>query len=140
MSNNAAQNWHKERKAAADEMTVRLGPLFAELCHWAVNEQIEEALDLCEKMLAYKRQLSTNAAFFGARLTDCFRWARQFGVESPDWRELDIDEAGRAVHPGLISEDDYLDTLSRIGTDPELDPRQRLMMGSVSQTSPRSDV
>ncbi|WP_417522018.1 hypothetical protein [Marinobacter sp.] len=87
--------------------------------------------DLCEKMLVYKRQLSTNTAFFGARLTDFFRWARQFGVESPDWRELDIDEAGRTVHPGLISEDDYLDTLSRIGTDPELDARQRLMMGFV---------
>ncbi|MBQ0746062.1 MAG: hypothetical protein KBT73_05860 [Marinobacter sp.] len=91
----------------------------------------DEVTDLCEQLLAFKSETSANTSFFGELLSDFFRWARQFGVESPDWSELDIDEAGRTVSPGLISEDEYQEILTHIHDYSELDSDQRLMMGFV---------
>lgn len=91
----------------------------------------DSVTELCEQMLDYKRQSSANTSYFGERLSSFFRWARQFGVESPDWGELDIDEAGRTVSPGLIGEDEYLGTLSHISTHSELNSDHRLLMGFV---------
>lgn len=91
----------------------------------------ESVTELCEKLVEYKRQTSTNTSFFGERLSGFFQWAQQFGVESPAWGELDIDGTGRTVSPGLISENDYLDTLSHIDAERGLDSDQKLMMGFV---------
>lgn len=106
---------------------------FAQLAYSAnlVAMDNEEVTELCDQMLQFKRQSSTNTRYFAQRLLGFFNWAGQIGVESPDWTELDMDVDVRTVSPGLIGEQEYLETQHHIRSDSGLAREQRLMLGFV---------
>jgi integrase len=54
---------------------------------------------------------STRIGYVGRRLIEFHEWARQYGVEEPDWSELPLEAVQWAVSPGIILEQDYQDSL-----------------------------
>ena len=74
----------------------------------------EEVTELYRDMLDYKLLRSNTSAYFGKRLVDFHRWAKNFGVVDPDWSELDLEEEVRLVRPGVLSELDYQSSLKYI--------------------------
>jgi hypothetical protein len=51
MTYNAAQDWHGELELSAEEVTVRLGPLFQELSSWAVSQGLGHVLEVSYHIL-----------------------------------------------------------------------------------------
>ena len=87
--------------------------------------------DLCAEMVEYKQTTTESTGYFGQRLKEFFLWAKTFGVESPDWSELDIDSDSRHVSAGLVTEPEYLSCLSQLKSDPGLNQDEQLMLGFV---------
>lgn len=46
MTKEVAQDWHRSSVAVADNMTLRLGERFGDLCHWAVDQGLEFPVEL----------------------------------------------------------------------------------------------
>lgn len=91
----------------------------------------EDLTSLCEQMLEYKQLNSSRSEFFGKRLQDFFRWAKRFGVATPDWSELAMTDELRVVSPGLISESEYQACLQLLQSDDSLVREEQLMLSFV---------
>src|SRR5690554_4650183 len=46
MTKNVVQDWHRSSATIADNMTLRLGERFGDLCHWAVDQGLEFPVEL----------------------------------------------------------------------------------------------
>ncbi|WP_278351299.1 MULTISPECIES: hypothetical protein [Marinobacter] len=46
MTKEVAQDWHRSSATVADNMTLRLGERFGDLCHWAVDQGLEFPVEL----------------------------------------------------------------------------------------------
>lgn len=51
MTKDVAQDWHRNVSVEADELTVRLGEPFAEICSWAVERELELPLEVGYRIL-----------------------------------------------------------------------------------------
>jgi hypothetical protein len=51
MTQEITQDWHKNSISRPNELTVRLGERFSELCDWAANENLEDTLEICYTIL-----------------------------------------------------------------------------------------
>ena len=51
MTKDVAQDWHRNISATANELTVRLGEPFAEICSWAVERELELPLEVSYRIL-----------------------------------------------------------------------------------------
>lgn len=91
----------------------------------------DDLTSLCEQMLEYKQLSSSRSDFFGKRLQDFFRWAKRFGVATPDWSELAMADDLRVVSPGLISESEYQTCLQCLQSDESLVREEQLMLSFV---------
>jgi integrase len=70
--------------------------------------------DLCHQMLELQRHHGRDLRYFGARLLEFMTWAQSHGVSSPLWEELDLGVVRRTVAPGLLTEQDYLQSFRQI--------------------------
>jgi hypothetical protein len=52
MTKEVAQDWHRSSATVADNMTLRLGERFGDLCHWAVDQGLEFPVELSFHILA----------------------------------------------------------------------------------------
>ncbi len=90
----------------------------------------DEITDLYRSMLEFKRIRDNQIGYLGDRLYSFHRVARKAGVTDPDWAELSLGDEQRRVRPGLITETDYLHSLTLIKQQyPEND--QWLMLSFV---------
>lgn len=64
--------------------------------------------DLYHDMVESRRDRGKEVGYFGKRLKVFHRWAVTFGVQNPDWSEIDTADNHRSVSPGCISEKEYL--------------------------------
>lgn len=96
-----------------------------------VNLDSDEVTELCAQMLDYKYQTSKSTEYFGQRLKEFFRWASRFGVESPEWDELNIDSGYRTVSPGLITEMEYQSCQDIIQSNVSLEGDHKLFLSFV---------
>ena len=46
MTKDVVQNWHRNSSVSANDLTVRLGEHFAEICQWAAERELELALEV----------------------------------------------------------------------------------------------
>ncbi|MAY14130.1 MAG: hypothetical protein CMI06_02195, partial [Oceanospirillaceae bacterium] len=74
----------------------------------------DEITDLYRSMLEFKRIRDNQIGYLGDRLYSFHRVARKAGVTDPDWAELSLGDEQRRVRPGLITEADYLHSLTLI--------------------------
>ena len=74
----------------------------------------DEITDLYRSMLEFKRIRDNQIGYLGDRLYSFHRVARKAGVTDPDWAELSLGDEQRRVRPGLITETDYLHSLTLI--------------------------
>lgn len=51
MTKDVAQNWHRDFSEVANELTVRLGEPFAEICSWAAERELELPLEVSYSIL-----------------------------------------------------------------------------------------
>lgn len=79
-----------------------------ELLAYAIN-LIELDEDEITEFYSQIIQLSkvSDRPYVGARLLSFHRWARELGVEEPDWDEIDVPEQQDTVSAGFIFEKDY---------------------------------
>lgn len=68
----------------------------------------ESITDLYHDMVESRRDRDKEVGYFGKRLKSFHRWAMRFGVENPDWSEIDAGDYHRSVSPGCFTEKDYL--------------------------------
>lgn len=74
----------------------------------------DDITDLYRSMLEFKRIRDNQIGYLGDRLYSFHRVARKAGVTDPDWAELSLGDEQRRVRPGLITETDYLHSLTLI--------------------------
>lgn len=60
------------------------------------------------------RSKDSTVKYFCDQLAHFHRWASQYGIEDPEWNELDMDCSYRSVRPGIVSEKDYLNAISQL--------------------------
>ncbi|MCM8856351.1 MAG: hypothetical protein LC539_11490 [Candidatus Thiodiazotropha sp.] len=68
--------------------------------------------DFYEEILACRP--TDNPAYLGNRLAEFHQWARDVGIDEPDWAELPLAAAQWAVRPGYITEKDYQTALQHL--------------------------
>ena len=51
MTQDVANNWHRSISSDANQLTVRLGEPFAEICLWAVERELELPLEVAYRIL-----------------------------------------------------------------------------------------
>ncbi|PUB87095.1 MAG: hypothetical protein DBP01_13170 [gamma proteobacterium symbiont of Ctena orbiculata] len=68
--------------------------------------------DFYEEMLACRP--TEKPAYLGNRLVEFHEWARDLGIDEPDWTELPLAAGQWAVKPGHITEKDYQTALQRL--------------------------
>lgn len=93
--------------------------------------------DICAQMLEFKQLTSVQLDYFGERLQSFFRWAKQFGVTTPEWSELAIVSEHRNVSPGLILEGEYQICLTAIQADESITDDEALLLSFVLLTTYR---
>ncbi|MAY39122.1 tyrosine-type recombinase/integrase [Spongiibacter sp.] len=76
--------------------------------HDLLSMDSESITDLYHDMATSRRERDKEVGYFGKRLKAFHRWAERFGVERPEWSEIDTDDNHRSVRPGCISEKEYL--------------------------------
>lgn len=74
-----------------------------------VDMDEEDITEFYSNILSLAKE--NDRAYVGRRLIGFHKWARNQGVEEPDWSEIDIPELAELVSPGFIFEDDYQNAL-----------------------------
>lgn len=101
----------------------------------------DEITDSYYEMIQYVRNETSNkngktrkevtVKYFCDQLVHFHRWASRYGLEDPDWDELDMDCSARSVRPGLVSERDYLKALSHLHGSQGWHNQDNLFIGFV---------
>lgn len=86
----------------------------------------DDVTELYEEFLAVNKH--KKGPYHANRLIDFHNFVSTQGVEDPDWEELDLPTATRMVSPGIVTEKDYLSSLSVIGGLKSLDRDYRLKL------------
>ncbi len=108
------------------------GP-FAELAYDVDLLALDSAAitELYDDMLEFKRQKANRIGYLGDRLVALHRWGRSVGLASPNWADLDIKDCHRTVSAGVITENEYLHSLTMLEQQSTAHTDEALMMSFV---------
>ncbi|AMO67273.1 phage integrase family protein [gamma proteobacterium BDW918] len=91
----------------------------------------EELTDCYEELLEDAKENKKDLKYFGDLLQVFHGWAAQYGLEEPDWSELDLGNSSRHVRAGLVSETDYLAVLRHLQESSNWQQTDHLFLGFV---------
>jgi integrase len=91
----------------------------------------EELTDCYEELLEVAKGNKKYLKYFGDLLQSFHGWAAQYGLEEPDWSELDLGVSSRHVSAGLVSEADYLAVLRHLHGSSNWQQVDHLFLGFV---------
>lgn len=91
----------------------------------------ESITDLYHDMATSRRERDREVGYFGKRLKSFHRWAERFGIQRPDWSEINTDDNHRSVSPGCFSEKEYLACLDFIDHAYKSNEQLALYLGFV---------
>ncbi len=91
----------------------------------------EKLTSFYEDVLAYKEAKGIDLDYPLKRLIDFHSWAREFGIEEPDWEELDVSNDRRSVRPVLFSPTEIKTIIQQINAQTDIPPTEKLLQQFV---------
>lgn len=88
-----------------------------------------EITQFYNNVLDFHRRRGSDTTYSGKRLKEFHQWASECGVDDPDWADIDIENEGRHVRPGVLCEADYQSCLTVLEDGLWGRNEERLFMG-----------